>query len=123
MAFDNLGVSTMRTRIRVQKPIHTEDGGGNEIDTWQDVTEGSFPATWRRKMTRFDSTIDNVDHRRVAASETAVVTVRYTRRITSDCRVLRFGDGDGYWYIIGSPERSPDGGWLEFTVERKVDAL
>lgn len=120
MAFENIGVSSMRTRIRVQKPVIVDDGGGNEIDTFTDVKAGTYPATWRRKMTRFDSTIDNVDDKRVAASETAVVTVRYTGRITSDCRVERVGDKDGWWEIIGSPERSPDGGWLEFTVERRV---
>jgi head-tail adaptor len=100
-----------------------DDGAGGEIDSWEDVTDGLFPATWRRKMTRFDSTIDNVENKRVLASETAVVTVRYTQKITSVCRVARFGDEAGWWEIIGTPERSVDGGWLEFTVERKAAAM
>ena len=123
MAFTNLDAGAMRTRIRVQKPVTIDDGGGNDIDTWEDVTEGSFAAVWRRKLTRFDSAIDNRDNDRVYAPETAVVTVRFTKRITASCRVQRIGDDGGYWTIIGTPERSVDGGWLEFTVERKVKAL
>lgn len=123
MAFTNLDAGAMRTRIRVQRPVSVDDGGGNDIDTWEDVAEGSFAAVWRRKLTRFDSAIDNRDNDRVYAPETAVVTVRFSRRITASCRVQRVGDDGGYWTIIGTPERSVDGGWLEFTVERKVKAL
>lgn len=123
MAFTNLDAGAARTRIRVQKPVSVDDGGGNEIDTWEDVAEGSFAAVWRRKLTRFDSSIDNRDNERVYAPETAVVSVRFTKRITASCRVQRIGDDGGFWTIIGTPERSVDGGWLEFTVERKVKAL
>lgn len=123
MAFNNLGVSTARTRIRVQRPEVIDDTDGSEIDTWVDVAEGSFPATWRRKLTRFDSAIDNTGNDRVTAPETAVVSVRYTKKITATCRVWRIGDEGGWWSIIGTPERSIDGGWLEFTVERKVRAI
>lgn len=128
MAFTNLDAGAMRTRIRVQKPVHREDGTGNEIDTWEDVSEGTFAAVWRRKLTRFDSAIDREGNDRVMAPETAVVTVRFTRKITADCRVFRMGENaaDGKlipWEIIGTPERSVDGGFLEFTVERKARAL
>ena len=129
MAFTNLDAGAMRTRIRVQKLVTIDDGGGNDIDTWEDVTEGSFAAVWRRKLTRFDSarskgkTTDALKSLMKLAPETAVVTVRFTKRITASCRVQRIGDDGGYWTIIGTPERSVDGGWLEFTVERKVKAL
>ncbi len=123
MAFTNLDAGAARTRIRVQRSVSGDDGGGNEIDTWEDVAEGSFAAVWRRKLTRFDSAIDNRDNERVYAPETAVVSVRFTKRITASCRVFRIGDNGGAWTIIGTPERSVDGGWLEFTVERKVKAL
>ena len=130
MAFTNLDAGAARTRIRVQRPVSVDDGGGNEIDTWEDAAEGSFAAVWRRKLTRFDSAIDNRDNERVYAPETAVVSVRFTKRITASCRVFRIGDdqrfpdgNSGAWTIIGTPERSVDGGWLEFTVERKVKAL
>ena len=123
MAFANLDAGAMRTRIRVQRPVHREDGMGNEIDTWEDVSEGSFAAVWRRKLTRFDSAIDRDGNDRVMAPETAVVTVRFTKKITADCRVSRVGDDGGSWEIIGTPERSVDGGFLEFTVERKARAL
>lgn len=123
MAFALLDASAARTRIRVQRPIPEDDGGGNEIDRWEDVAEGTFAAVWKRKLTRFDSAIDNKGEGRIFAPETAVVTVRYTRRITAACRVGRIGDDGGWWQIIGTPERSVDGGWLEFAVERKVRAL
>ena len=123
MAFTNLDAGAARTRIRVQRPVSVDDGGGNEIDTWEDVAEGTFAAVWRRKLNRFDSAVDNWDNERVYAPETAVVSVRFTKRITASCRVFRIGDNGGAWTIIGTTERSVDGGWLEFTVERKVKAL
>lgn len=123
MAFSTLDAGAARTRIRVQKPVSVDDGAGGEIDTFEDVAEGTFAAVWRRKLTRFDSAIDNTGDERVYAPETAVVTVRYTKRITAVCRVMRIGDDGGWWDIIGTPERSVDGGWLEFAVERKVRAI
>ena len=115
----------MSTRIIVEAPHSMPDGKGGETDTWQNVFGGnvSIPAKWRRKMTRFDSTVDNRADDRVIASETAKVHVRYCSGITSVCRVRRVGDDSGYWYIIGTPERSVNRGWLEFTVERRSAAL
>ena len=123
MAFAVLDASAARTRIQVQKAVSQEDGGGNEVDAWEDVSTGTFAAIWRRKLTRFDSAVDDKDGDRLTAPETAVVTVRYTGRITPYCRVRRVGDNGGWWTIIGTPERSVDGGWLEFTVERKVRSI
>ena len=115
----------MSTRIIVEAPNSVPDGKGGEADTWRNIFGGnvSIPAKWRRKMTRFDSTVDNRADDRVIASETAKVHVRYCSGITSVCRVRRMGDDTGYWYIIGTPERSVDRGWLEFTVERRAAAL
>lgn len=115
----------MSTRIIVEAPHSEEDGKGGEIDVWKNVFgEGvTIPAKWRRKMTRFDSTVANKADDRVIASETAKVHVRYCSGITSVCRIRRIGDDSGYWYIIGTPERSVNRGWLEFTVERRAAAL
>ena len=115
----------LSTRIIVEAPYSEDDGKGGEIDTWKNIFgEGkAIPAKWRRKMTRFDSTVDNKADDRVIASETAKVYVRYCSGITSVCRVRRIRDDSGYWYIIGTPERSVDRGWLEFTVERRAAAL
>lgn len=115
----------MSTRIIVEAPESVGDGKGGEIDAWKNIFgEGvTIPAKWRRKMTRFDSTVDNRADDRVIASETAKVHVRYCSGITSVCRVRRIGDNFGYWYIIGTPERSVNRGWLEFTVERRAAAL
>lgn len=66
---------------------------------------------------------DRTDHDHVAAVETAVVTIRYNSRIDSVCRLRRIGDTGGPWDVVGSPDRSPNGLWLEFTVERKAAAL
>lgn len=123
MAFTTLDASAARTRIHVQKAVSQSDGTGNEVDVWEDVSEGTFAAVWRRKLTRFDSAVDGKEGDRITAPETAVVTVRFTRRITPYCRVRRVGDDGGWWTIIGTPERSVDGGWLEFTVERKVRSI
>lgn len=113
----------LRTRIIVETPDSERTGKATKRDNWKNafgdgVTIG---AEWVRKLTRIDSTVDVVGNERVAAKETAKVKVRYCRGITSVCRVKRIGDEDGYWYIVGSPER--DGGWLNFTVERKAAAL
>lgn len=120
----------MSTRIIVEAPHSEEDGKGGEIDVWKNVfgknvsgEDVTIPAKWRRKMTRFDSTVDNKADDRVIASETAKVHVRYCSGITSVCRIRRIGDEFGYWYIIGTPERSDNRGWLEFTVERRAAAL
>lgn len=115
----------MSTRIMVEAPFSQSDGKGGETDSWKNIFGDGvcIPAKWRRKMTRFDSTVDNRVDDRVIASETAKVYVRYCSGITSVCRVRRVGDDAGYWYIIGTPERSVNRGWLEFTVERRAAAL
>ena len=123
MPFTTVDAGAARTRIRVQRSLHTDDGTGNEIDTWEDVSTGAFACVWRRKLTRFDSAADDTKEGRVIAPETATVTMRYTKRITADCRVKRVGDEGGWWEVIGTPERSVDGGWLEFTVERRVRSV
>lgn len=124
MAFSNVTAGSMNTAIFVEAPFSEDDGKGQEIDNWKNIFgEGkTIPARWRRKMTRFDSTVDNTKDDRTFASETATVSVRYTSAVTSLCRVKRRGE-DGWWYVIGSPDRSPEGNWLEFTVERRAAAL
>lgn len=125
MASDRTTAGELRTPIFIEAPFSEEDGKGGEIDAWRNVFgDGkTIQAKWRRKMTRFDSTVDNAKDDRVFASETAKVTIRYTKTVTSVCRVKRRGETDGWWYIIGSPERSVDGNWLEFTAERRGAAL
>lgn len=125
MASEKTVAGELRTPIIVEAPFSEEDGKGGEADTWRNVFgEGkSIHAKWKRKMTRFDSTVDNAKDDRVFASETAKVIIRYTKAVTSVCRVKRKGEDGGWWYIIGSPERSTDGGWLEFTAERRAAAL
>lgn len=125
MASDKTTAGELRERLYIEAPFPEEDGKGGETDTWKNVFgEGkTVAAKWRRKMTRFDSTVDNTKDDRVFASETAKVVIRYTGRVDSLCRVKRKGEKDGWWYIIGSPERSVDGNWLEFTAERRAAAL
>lgn len=119
------GSGSLRTRIVVEKPDSEKTGKATKRDNWKNVFGDGVAiwADWKRKMTRFDSTVDNVENDRVVANETAKVKIRYCTGVTSVCRVKRIGDEEGYWYIIGSPDRSTDGGWLEFTVERKAAAL
>lgn len=125
MASEKTAAGDLRTQIYVEAPFSKEDGKGGETDAWKNpFGEGkTIPAKWRWKMTRFDSTVDNAKDDRVFASETAKVVIRYTKAVTSVCRVKRKGETDGWWYIIGSPERSVDGNWLEFTAERRAAAL
>ena len=114
---------SLRTRIIVEMPDSVKTGRATKVDKWKNVFgEGAtIHADWKRKMTRFDSTVDNVENDRVTANETAKVKIRYCKGVTGVCRVKRIGDEEGYWYVIGSPDRN--GGWLEFTVERKAAAL
>lgn len=125
MASERTTAGDLRTPIIVEAPFSKEDGKGGEVDEWRNVFgEGrTVPAKWQRKMTRFDSTVDNTKDDRVFASDTAKVVIRYTKAVTSLCRVMRKGEEGGWWYIIGSPERSTDGNWLEFTAERRSAAL
>ena len=119
MAFSNISAGSLKTMIIVEAPISRDDGAGGEIDDWENVFGGKkIPAKWVKKMTRFDSSIDDSKNDRVYALETAVINTRYTSRISALCRVKRSAD-DAWWYVIGAPDRSPDGNWLEFTVERR----
>ena len=125
MASNKTTAGDLRTLLFIEAPFPVEDGRGGERDEWRNVFgEGRcVPAKWQRKMTRFDSTVDNKKDDRVFASDTAKVVIRYTKAVSSLCRVKRKGDNEGWWYIIGSPERSTDGNWLEFTAERRSAAL
>lgn len=120
MAFSNITAGSLSELICVEAPNAVEDGAGGEESNWQNVFgEGAvIHAKWRNKLTRFDTSVDDSKSGRVFALETATVTVRYTRAINSSCRVRRRGDSTWY-YIIGSPNRSPEGSWLEFTAERR----
>lgn len=123
MAFSILAAGAANMRIYVQKPCSRTDGTGNEVDDWEDIYANGIQAIWRRKTTRYDAIQDSRKDDSVFAAETAAATVRYTRKITSDCRVRCAGDNGGWWYIIGTPERSVDGGWLAFTAERKRESM
>lgn len=125
MASEKIAAGDLRTPILIEAPIVEEDGMGGEIDAWGNVLGKNrvIFAKWKRKMTRFDATVDNTKDDRVFASETANVTIRYTAAVTSLCRIKRQGEEGGWWYIIGTPDRSEDGGWLRFTVERRAAAL
>ena len=118
--FNNITAGSLSVRIIVEAPNATEDGAGREVNSWQNVFgEGkSIPAKWRRKLSKFDTSVDDAKSGRVFALETSTVTVRYTKAITSSCRVRLKGEKQWY-YIIGTPNRSPEGNWLEFTAERR----
>lgn len=126
MSFNNMTASQMRTRIIIESPDITEDGLGGEASSWNNVFgEGkSILVRWVKKMTRFDSVVDNAKNDRVFSAEVATITTRYTSRINSLCRVRqKNAPKNEWWYIIGSPERSVNGNWVEFTVERRGAAL
>lgn len=125
MASENMNVGEMRTRLIIESPVSADNGKGQEEDVWINVfgQNSSVPVRWRRKTTRFDSMSDSKGDGRVFALDTASVTMRYTSKVNSLCRVRRAGESGGYWYIIGSPERSQGGAWLEFTVQRRSAAL
>lgn len=123
MAFSILAAGAANTRIHVQKPCSRTDGTGNEVDAWEDIYANGIQAIWRRNTTRYDANKDSRKDDSVFAAETAAIALRYTRRIAPDCRVRRAGDDSGWWYVIGTPERSIDGGWLTFTVERKRESM
>lgn len=124
MAFSKISAGRLNTMVYIEAPYPEEDGKGQETDCWKNVFgEGrAVPAKWVRKMTRFDATVDNTKDDRVFASETATVTMRYTSAVHSLCRLKRRGEA-GWWYVIGSPDRSGNGNWVEMTVERREAAL
>lgn len=125
MTAENINVGDMRTRIIIESTLSSDNGKGQEEDIWVNVfgQNSSVPVSWRRKTTRFDSMSDSKGDGRIFALETVSVIMRYTSKVTSLCRVRRAGESGGYWYIIGSPERSQNGAWLEFTVQRRSAAL
>lgn len=122
MAFSGLGAGALSARIIVEETIPKQDGKGQEVNQWRPLYGGriAIPAKWRRSRSSTNSALDRVENNRLGVTEQALVQVRYNRRITASCRVRRIGDEGGVWYIVGSPERSPDGAWLEFYVERGV---
>lgn len=122
MASNNVYAGELTARIVVEVPESEKNGGGGKTVTWKLLFgEGiSLPARWRR---RSGTSSDREEHDRVAAFESALVTVRYNSRLGSTCRVRRIGDTGGPWNVVGTPNRSPNGMWLEFTVERRVAAL
>lgn len=114
---------TLRTRIIIEAPESKKTGKGSKKDNWVNVFgEGvTIAAEWKRKMTRFDSTVDNTADDRQFASDTAKVKIRRCAGVTSVCRIKRVGDDEGYWYIDGSPE--VNGGWIELTASRRAASV
>lgn len=114
--------SEMRTMIVIEAPFSEKNGKGGKTDVWKNVFgEGVvIPAGWKRRANRYE---DSVEYDRVYAAESVLVTIRYARGVTGACRVRRAGDEGGVWSIVGSPERSSDGGWLTFVIERRVVAV
>lgn len=124
MASNNVYAGELTTRIVVEVPDSAPNGRGGKTVTWKPLfgERVSIPAKWRRRAGTAAAS-DHEAHDRVAAVETATVTIRYNSRIGSTCRVRRIGDTGGAWDIVGSPDQSPNRMWLEFTVERRVAAL
>lgn len=115
--------SDLKTMIVIESPESQKNGKGGKTDVWKNVFgEGTvIPAGWKRRSNRY--TADQTENDHIYAAESVLVTVRYTEKITATCRVRRRGDHGGAWSIVGSPERSPDGGWLTFIVERRIAAI
>lgn len=121
MAFNNITAGNLDTLIFVEAPNPIEDGAGGEENNWKNVFgDGTaIHAKWRNKLSRFDTSTDDSKSGRVFALETVTITVRYTRAITASCRVRKRGKNQEWYYIVGTPNRSPEGNWLEFTAERR----
>lgn len=124
MAFSKISAGRLNAQVYIEAPYPIEDGKGQETNCWRNIFgEGrTVAARWVRKMTRLDTTVDNTKDDRVFASETATVTLRYTSAVNSLCRLKRRGE-TRWWYIIGSPDRSDNGNWVEMTVERRAASL
>lgn len=121
MATNNVYAGELTSRIVVEVPDTQKNGKGGKTVTWKPLfgEHISLPARWRSEVRVADST----DHAHTAAVESATVTVRNNNRIGAVCRIRRIGDLGGAWDVVAAPVSSPNGRWLEFTVQRRVAAL
>lgn len=120
---ENVFVGQLVTRLRFEIPETAPDGAGGKNVTWTPLFGElvTVPARWRVRTSYSADEVTEYDH--MAAVERANVTIRYTSKVDSTCRVWRVGDNGGVWNIVGSPERSENKMWLKFAVERRVAAL
>lgn len=121
MASNNVYAGDLTARIVVEVPDTQKNGRGGKTVTWKPLfgERVSLPAKWRATV----RTADSADNGRVAAEESATVTIRNNGRIGAVCRVRRIGDLGEPWDVVAAPVPSPNGMWLEFTVQRKAAAL
>ena len=121
MATNNVYAGELTSRIVIEVPDTQKNGRGGKTVTWKPLfgERMRLPAKWRAES----RTADSAENDRVAAVETAVVTIRHNKRVGAVCRIRRIGDIGEPWDVVASPVPSPNGMWLEFRVQRKAAAL
>lgn len=121
MASNNVYAGELTSRIVIEVPETVKNGRGGKTVTWKPLfgEKISLPAKWRADA----RTADSAENDRVAAVESAVVTIRNNGRVGAVCRVRRIGDLGEPWDVVAAPVLSPNRMWLEFRVQRKAAAL
>lgn len=76
----------MDQRVKIQRLIEADDGGGGRISTWQDIAE-----VWAGVKVK--SGQEGISEGRVSASATTIFTVRAIRDLTEVDRIVFCGVG------------------------------
>ncbi len=115
----NVDCGSFRTPVRIQsKTIEKPLGQLDKVEMWKDIGANS-PDEVRHKFCEFISThsTDAVINDADAGRETAVIRLRYDKRINRRCRVVI---GDEIWKIAGVENIRRLGRYMQITISRAV---